>query len=52
MTRYIVTGHYCPTANNPEKEAYPTTIELGCRTLAEVRDAKLHMVGAKVKKVA
>lgn len=48
-TRYVVTGHYCPTDANPEKDARPVTIELGCRTLREVEDAKLHMVDPKVR---
>jgi hypothetical protein len=41
--RYVVTGRYCPQDANPEKDARDV-IEVGCRTLAEVEDAKLHMV--------
>jgi hypothetical protein len=52
VTRYIVTGHYCPQDANPEKDARPTTVEIGCRNMDEVRDALLHVVDGKVKKVA
>jgi len=48
VTRYIVQGRYCPQDANPEKDAREEIIELGCRTLAEVSDAKLHLVDWKV----
>jgi hypothetical protein len=50
VTRYVVTGHYCPTDCNPETDYRDEIIELGCRTLAEVEDAKLHLVDPKVVK--
>jgi len=51
MTSYVVTGHYVPQDANPEKDARPITIELGCRNMDEVRDALLHVVGGKVREV-
>lgn len=35
MTRYIVTGHYCPTDANPEKDRREELTEVGCRTRKE-----------------
>lgn len=48
-TRYIVTGRYLPQ-DAVEADARDT-IEVGCRTLREVEDAKLHMLDPTVREV-